>query len=431
MHLSRISPESSYIQTLYVMAAHVPAWKRLGLKLKNERESPKTGQNSHRELMQQDEALEYEAAVADRPAKRRRFARNQETRVKQSGNSRYTNSDANEALPSAQTSNGANLSIAAAVSGQNSVKRKKSVSFTTDTKTDDGDSRITIDFPARSPALDVKESKLLDTEAHEVDQADILPHEADRDTNDSITRASNTNRSGARKKLKPGSVAAKDKGAQALEYLSQHRSNRELWKFNKNRDVWILSNALNVQSIPIEYCLALANYVAGLPEKAGARARLVRQCNDSFEHHRTEKDDQLGERETLLELLSDPNTVSDVVAGEFLKNHSRPAILLWALGREVPKSDQSTDPKEHSQPPLSMESSRKVKKRKKARVQRHIELSSSESESEGGDDDNADGWNTANGKDKIENDTSSSDSETSSSNSTSSVESTSASDSSE
>lgn len=409
------------------MATHVPAWRRLGLKLKNEHGKPTPKQNSAKEEKQLSEAVEPDTSVPERPAKRRRFAHKQETGVKRSDSSDQAESNDNGTQQSTQISEAATLPIAAAVSSTKRVKRKKSVTFTTDTKSEDGDSRITIDFPEGSPFPRVKADQLSNIEAPQIKQADVLDRKANKDSRDVTTQVKKRKEPRDGKKPRHDTPAGKEKGALALEYLSQHQSDRESWKFNKNRDIWILSKALDVQSIPITYCLALANYVAGLPAKAGARSRLVKECNDVFDQNRTEKDYQQGERDNFLELLTKPSSVSNSDVSEFLKNHSRPAILLWALGHEVPSSSQRLGPEKHMQQPSTIGSGKRVKK-KKARVLRDIEFSSSESESEVEGEDIADKPGVANGRNS---DTSSSDSETSSSSPTSSDESSSASDSSE
>ncbi|KAF2006033.1 hypothetical protein P154DRAFT_423256 [Amniculicola lignicola CBS 123094] len=66
-----------------------------------------------------------------------------------------------------------------------------------------------------------------------------------------------------------------------LAYLSQYHGDRSHWKFNKAKQNDILDNALNVFRIPEEYSEALSEYVKGL-KGAGVINRLVDRCNQAL-----------------------------------------------------------------------------------------------------------------------------------------------------
>ena len=67
-----------------------------------------------------------------------------------------------------------------------------------------------------------------------------------------------------------------------LSYLSEYHKSRSTWKFNKAKQTDVLKNALNVFKIPEEYSEALIAYIEGL-QGAGARDRLTEACKAAIE----------------------------------------------------------------------------------------------------------------------------------------------------
>lgn len=72
-----------------------------------------------------------------------------------------------------------------------------------------------------------------------------------------------------------------EKSRSALEYLDQFHNARQTWKFNKNREVWILKHIHSTSDIPLPYNIALATYVHGLRSES-ARSRLIDQCREAI-----------------------------------------------------------------------------------------------------------------------------------------------------
>jgi hypothetical protein len=79
---------------------------------------------------------------------------------------------------------------------------------------------------------------------------------------------------------KPSDTPRKSKDA--LEYLNSYCRSRRSWKFNKNREVWILRHILSSDDIPTSFNIALASYVHGLGSKQ-ARLRLLNQCQEALD----------------------------------------------------------------------------------------------------------------------------------------------------
>ncbi|RMZ86792.1 hypothetical protein DV736_g5981, partial [Chaetothyriales sp. CBS 134916] len=82
------------------------------------------------------------------------------------------------------------------------------------------------------------------------------------------------------KKQKRVSFSADTKLLDGDDYLHQYYNEHSSWKFQKNREVWILKHALSTEDIPTkDYGLALAQYVYGLKSE-GARKRLTEEAEE-------------------------------------------------------------------------------------------------------------------------------------------------------
>jgi len=357
------------------MASHMPAWKRLGLKLKYANDdNPTNAIKSQRDqILASTEARYRPSELSQRPAKRQRLddpARTNKTSTPEQAHAR------SDQRPPAQR-NGVQSARTEGLpaSSKQSTKRRKSVMFTDDTKFEDGDSRITIDFPAGSPGQTPKKAKILDVD---VVQTDTMGSPSP------VTAADGGAPPKKRSKAKTGKISKRkqrqieDKSSPALEYLHQHRYDRDSWKFNKNREVWILKRALNSDTIPNSHALPLAGYVRGLPQQAASRTRLVKECREALVEARLESDGNEQDRIRLNDILS--NTKSNETETDlFLQHHSRPAVLLWALGERTDSSIGGTS----GNPSTSQMQPEPPKKTKKSRTSAPIDISSSsESESE-------------------------------------------------
>ncbi|KAK5454312.1 hypothetical protein LTS15_006312 [Exophiala xenobiotica] len=289
----------------------IPAWKRLGLKLKYADEvfeptgklngdggvitSPKSVKPNSRKEAQQ---------VSDEPPRKKRKASTGSDEVRQA---RLTNET--------DTSNGKPSQV-------DKKKLKKRVSFSADVKPDSempGTTPVEAeDSPAGVPATKPKKEKK--------------------------TKKKGRAASDAQQPLSPAKNPA-------LQYLSQYHTARSTWKFNKNREIWILKHALSEADIPKSYDVALARYVHGL-KGAGARDRLKTACVDMLKKQSSKEDtsNQLNdgheglqdgrfqarfenELHELQELQEGAKADQD--NGEFqtwIQHQPRSKLLLWSLG---------------------------------------------------------------------------------------------------
>ena len=210
---------------MMLQTTHVPKWKQLGLKLKYARDSPVPSPDLPEESTNtlESESKEHTAGqTSPPPNKKRRLD-----------------------VPSS-----------AAVPSANPTRLKKKVSFTPETKTTDGESGrydIHIVYDPAPPA----------------------------DYSTSTTKSQPYETAPTEKRNKePSKWAAAPpsrKTTDALDYLKQHHDQNPIWKFNKNREVWILKHAISTHEIPAEYEDALLGYLRGL-KSTGARQRLREQC---------------------------------------------------------------------------------------------------------------------------------------------------------
>lgn len=337
------------------MSVHVPAWKRIGLELKFARNTPdavavpaEQRQLAARTGQEQNGPA---GSVKERPSKRRRLDHDQLRQEQRIANA-LSNSNVSSREPTLTTteidvkndkhSNFMN-------EGTTSRQRKKSVSFATDTKADDGDTRTTIDFPTGSPGNTPKKT---------VSTTELATTNSPR----SVTNP-------PKKRKAPIKVGTSD-SSKNLEYLRTHYEDRSTWKFNKNRDVWILTHALDTDSIPTSQNRALAGYVHGLPERAASRSRLIERCREVLHPMGVEGStiDQAAIKQHLISSLNMSEGI-DKTAGldRELEALPRSYLLLWAMNVDTDDQHENT----------TTASTSEGKRKKKSRTAAPIDLSSS------------------------------------------------------
>ncbi len=203
-----------------------PAWKRLGLKLKYANEIPEKVHTNGKTTTQTQGAQPEESRLssAEPPLKKRKTDR----RSKE--NLLHTLSSSNP--PPGVTNNDSGKAT------------KKQVSFSVDTK----------------PATSVANGNATDDDLKAV-----------------IVQTSTNGKKNKKKSGKKSQQPHAQKSNAALDYLNNYRTARSTWKFNKNRETWILKHIFSESDISRDYDLALAEYIHGLQGPA-ARERLKTQC---------------------------------------------------------------------------------------------------------------------------------------------------------
>lgn len=291
-----------------MLRAGVPAWKRLGLKLKcaNERPEPVEKTNGN-DYMSKGYEAGIKALKGNEPHSVEPPRKRQKTEAKEKDTTKRTSND----LTSSSTTNkGGDES-----QGKKEKKARKRVSFSADTK----------------PLPDAKDSSI---------QEDTQPE-----------GISVTLKQPKKKKARKSQSAVVQKSTTALDYLNQYHTARATWKFNKNRDTWILKHVFSESDIPREYDVALSRYIHGLQGSA-ARERLRTQCVDLLRQEQADENEVSGGavdsaqtrveefRQRLRDDLekgptSDSSNEDDKEVDQkyqsWVQETPRPKLLLWSL----------------------------------------------------------------------------------------------------
>jgi hypothetical protein len=304
----------------------IPAWKRLGLKLKNAKDTDEVGSSTNgasRSTIKRSPpdtrlASRVEGSPAEPVAKRRRV---------ESHTNESSQGNGSLARPSGPFSEDQNARL------------KKKVSFTAETKLEDGGKELIAGWEQDEFAY--YEQKAAENDAREALKV--------------VSDVQNNPQKSAIQAKKPFDTPRKSKDA--LDYLNIYHRSRSSWKFNKNREVWILRHMLSTEDIPVAFNIALAVYVHGLGSRQ-ARSRLLNQCQEALEKegqeesYRDETASSLGHMEdpkrrkayhddavrkfkrSLEDNLDDEQRKADEDDPEYqrwLSRRRRAELLLWAV----------------------------------------------------------------------------------------------------
>ena len=389
-----------------VQQHHIPAWKKLGLKLKfakdsNTRPIHENGKvpNFFKRARRQNNTRQGQSngTSSEGPLTKKRRTAPPQSPPPQVGRS----------SPKALTPSIRRGKIAA----------KKKVSFTPETKVEDGDSSKTL-----IAAWETNYEQFEGVFADQIyNKSSSLPAQTPQSS------VPDTNTKKKKQKAKKGSTTPY-KFQSALDYLTQYRTTRDRWKYNKNREVWLLKHILSTKHIPASYNLALASYIHGL-KSTGAITRLVAQCHEALPEARDSRQEPCRSKANENDTMEDPERrreyheiakrrfkrsleghldqeleaeeLQDPDYQEWLTRRRRAELLLWAVEPGSGSSEERTEaPFPSTQtsvtngvPPNSFAEKKKKKKKKKRRTAVvEVESSSSEEdeETEDSDDDEDD-----------------------------------------
>lgn len=223
-------------------AQRLPAWKRLGLKLKSASESATEEVQSPKRK---------QSPIANITASKR-------VKVDPQVSPR--------AVPNPNTP---------------SLARKKSVSFTPETKVVDGDSIKQLfngwvtEQKEQDPSFELKSTNT--TSALRTVEAPSIQEQVDTSLNEKerrVKRVKVKEKKGKKAISKPEQKKALNSAPPRpfLQYLHQYHNSRETWKFNKNHQNHLLKHAFDVSIVPSDHSILLYEYIRGL--QGGVRTRL-------------------------------------------------------------------------------------------------------------------------------------------------------------
>ena len=282
---------------------HIPAWKKLGLKLKYAKEDAED-LTAHRD--EQTEATNVkkrkladvansstpQSSAIDVPGRKPK-----KTKTNRDGST--SNFDGDEVLVPSTKDKAS--SPPSALRTPNAVR--KSVSFTPETKTQDGegikqlykawlDKQVAIDSTFNpsiiSPALrSIEPATTTSDEA----ASRLHPNKAEKaviDSNPSPKKAKKSRSEKKPEKSETSSPTSAEKPSPidhpALTYLTTHHTSPSDWKFSKSCQNYLLKHLFSLTHLPPSYDLAILNYLRGIQGSARSRIRqqaLVIRLEDS------------------------------------------------------------------------------------------------------------------------------------------------------
>ena len=250
------------VSVVVPMVPHVPAWKRLGLKLKYANDTP-GGVTSTQDHVLNPRKRDYsEAGLNSEGAPPKKSKK-----PVLSSTEKASEKDTASFVPSARQ---LEQPTPRSPTATPSPTKRKSVAFTPETKTQDGDSlkQLYDTWLAEQKAEDTA------FEADHTGQALKLTFPS---PNEPTAKAKKSKKEKTKEKHNSASAQPSASSSSctnpSLEYLTLYHSSRATWKFNKAKQTYLLKNLLDVSRIPPSYDEGLASYLAGL-QGASARGRI-------------------------------------------------------------------------------------------------------------------------------------------------------------
>jgi hypothetical protein len=292
------------------MSHHVPAWKKIGLKLKYAKETAddapivsattETNGDSHAGAKRSRD----EDAEQENPSKRNKQHATRELRLESpaprsilSGSQSPTKTPAFKKAVSfsAETKaedgeTGQNYFKAWAAGNQPHTPPKPSTEIVVP-ETPESAEKPTTDSPADNKAkskASKREKKAEQAAAHQ--DVEGMPSLQERRESKAAKKAAKQERKAAETQAQqPASPAASASASSTttatappsayVDFLHQFHHDRPNWKFNKSKENHLLKNVWSMYRVPAQYTEALVAYVAGL-QGAGARTRLVEGADE-------------------------------------------------------------------------------------------------------------------------------------------------------
>ena len=230
--------------------SRTPAWKRLGLKLKSAQETPIV--ETHKDI---------------EPSAKKRKVKNDST-------------------PPAKKAKKSKEPVSSTAPSTPALSRKKSVTFTPETKVEDGDSikQLFSSWVAEQKAQDPTFSVKTTSKVFEAPEPAKVQEHFDTTLGEKERRVKRVqkpqlppkkeSKDTPKKKPKSPKIAKSTTTTLRpfLAYLKQYHEDRANWKFNKNHQNHILKNLFDLNAIPSEYVPLIYEYIKGL--QGGVRTRL-------------------------------------------------------------------------------------------------------------------------------------------------------------
>lgn len=267
---------------------HIPAWKKLGLKLKYAKDDasptfqplPKIDTiNEKKRKHTSDAVTEVTSSTLD-PATTKPSKKNKTSHLKSTAPSKIRNGEASHIVASLKPASSpkAPLPESSPPPSTPALTKRKSVSFTPETKASDGQSSKDlytqwlatqkIDDPAFEPPKGQAALRFISPQSATLPQADS-----------SISSQSSKppKKTKATKKTKQKTEPQPANATPALAYLTAFTASPGTWKFSKNHQTHLLKHLFDLSTIPPSHTPALKTYLHGLKSPV-ARQRIREQA---------------------------------------------------------------------------------------------------------------------------------------------------------
>ena len=364
--------------------AHVPAWRRLGLKLKSE-ESTTTNAKELKSVISEPNSKkrklrDTDNAVEEDTSNGLRF-RQAAKRAKKD-----TNKDRDRPNDEHTTINGSNKPAVKKIKPTSPFSdsstlvpnppRRKSVTFSPDTKTNDGSSytilteQTSTSRLARKSGLDKEDIEAASRELNSPNSPSLTPAKRKKkkaktqSTEDSISPIRDSSAVTSTKPIskinKPVaasssfSTTATTSEPKYLNYLDQYHTSRNTWKFNKNCQNALLKNLYDLTKIPPHYNDAVRVYVVGL------RGDAIRQ-----KLHDEAKETINGEEETGSENGEDDKGEDEKLAKERMEKLQRAKMVKEGLEESWARFQPAKKPEEEEAVVLENEKAEEQQRKRK------------------------------------------------------------------
>lgn len=262
--LSGVSPQT-----------HVPAWKRIGLKLKYAKDVPEPNDNE----VNASAAKSIEEGLQDvtnsqslQPKQKKRKKLLMSTDGEQSQAKRSKISTSAQPDKSSESSSTIRDSSDELVHGDTHLLlRKKSVSFTAETKEEDGSSATTLSKAWFSQQQSDQPHVQTSPPEEVSDSVKVTTETGDQKTSTDPS-AHSTPQSKKQKKAKNREKSLPQEPEPAyIKYLETFHTDKASWKFNKSKQNDLLKNIWNIYRIHPDKNDALYSYISGLQGAAAAK----------------------------------------------------------------------------------------------------------------------------------------------------------------
>ncbi|PWY84546.1 N-terminal nucleophile aminohydrolase [Aspergillus sclerotioniger CBS 115572] len=230
---------------------HIPAWKKMGPKLKNAKDTPVAFPEENKE----NASVNKDQDKKQRKSKKRRLENDDDEGVKNDGGKEDAEAS--------------------------KKKKKKRVSFSAGSKEYDG-SDEELEQEKEQVKDDAKDEKIPEDD-------DIADDEGGKEKKKKEKKKKNKDKK-KEGSTEDASATPKIHETPILSYLSLYHKHRSAWKFQKNRETHLFKHVLSQEQVPAQYNAALLAYLQGLKSE-GAKLRL-RQIAEEVIKAEAEAEDQ-------------------------------------------------------------------------------------------------------------------------------------------